>query len=82
MLDLFAEAAALTTLVFQRFNNKILCPKTSQDGIEVLEPFPELVELTERFIMEDSVLILIKWPYSIQDAPEGVHRFQNLIMRW
>ena len=84
MLDLFAEAAALTTVEFQRFNDEVLDGKAQEDGIEVLDPSPELVALTERFILEDLANFdqMAKDNYGIQDAPERVDRFRNLIMRW
>ena len=84
MLVLFAEAAALTTVEFQRFNDEVLDGKAQEDGIEVLDPSPELVALTERFILEDLANFdqMAKDNYGIQDAPERIDRFRNLIVRW
>ena len=84
MLDLFAEAAALTTVEFQNFNDEVLNIKAAEDGIEVLDPSPELVALTDRFILEDLANFdqMAKDNYGIQDAPQRVDRFRSLIMRW
>ncbi len=84
MLDLFAEAAALTTVEFQNFNDEVLNTKAAEDGIEVLDPSPELVALTDRFILEDLANFdqMAKDNYGIQDAPQRVERFRSLIMRW
>ena len=84
MLDLFAEAAALTTVEFQNFNDEVLNTKAAQDGIQVLEPSPELVALTDRFILEDLANFdqMAKDNYGIQDAPQRVERFRGLIIRW
>ena len=84
MLALFAEAAALTTVEFQNFNDEVLNTKAAQDGIQVLEPSPELVALTDRFILEDLANFdqMAKDNYGIQDAPQRVERFRGLIIRW
>lgn len=84
MLDLFAEAAALTTVQFQTFNDEVLNTKAAADGIQVVEPTPELVALTEQFIAEDMANFdqMAKDNYGIQDAPARVARFQGMIDKW
>ncbi len=84
MLDMFAEGAALTTVEFQTFNDEVLDSKAAADGIQVLEPSPELVALTEEFIAVDMANFdqMAKDNYGIQDAPQRVARFQGLIDKW
>ena len=45
---------------------------------------PELVALTDRFILEDLANFdqMAKDNYGIQDAPQRVERFRGLIIRW
>jgi TRAP-type C4-dicarboxylate transport system substrate-binding protein len=84
MLDLFAEGAALSTVQFETFNDEVLNGKAAADGIQVLEPAPELVAITEQFIAEDMANFdqMAKDNYGIQDAPARVARFQGLIDKW
>ena len=84
MLDLTAEGAALATVEYQAFNDEILNGKAEADGIQVLEPSPELVALTERFVAEDMANYdqMAKDNYGIQDAPARVARFKGLIEKW
>ncbi len=84
MLDMFAEGAALTTVEFQTFNDEVLDSKAAADGIQVLEPSPELVALTQEFIAVDMANFnqMAKDNYGIQDAPARVARFQGLIDKW
>lgn len=84
VLDLFAEAAALTTVQFQTFNDEVLDSKAATDGIEVLDPSPEMVKLTDEFIAHDMANFdqMAKDNYGIQDAPARVERFQGLIDKW
>lgn len=84
MLDMFAEGAALTTVEFQTFNDEILSKKAAEDGIEVIEPSPELVAATKKFIEEDMANMdqMAKDNYSIQDAPARIARFEGLIEKW
>ncbi len=84
MLDLFAEGAAITTVEFQTFNDEILDRKAIADGIQVLDPSPGLVHITEEFIREDLAKFdqMARKNYGILDAPNRVARFQSLIEKW
>lgn len=84
LLDLFAEAAALTTVQFQTFNDDILSGAGAEDGIQVLEPSPELVAATEQFIAEDMANMdaMARKNYGIMDAAPRIERFTALIEKW
>ena len=84
LLDLFAEASALTTVQFQTFNDDILNGGGAADGIQVLEPAPELVAATEQFIAEDmaNMEVMARDNYGITDAEPRIARFTALIEKW
>lgn len=84
MLDMFAEGAAMTTVEFQTFNDEILTTRAAEDGIQVVDPSPELVAATEKFIAEDMANMdaMAKENYNIQDAPARIARFEALIEKW
>lgn len=84
MLDMFAEGAAMTTVEFQTFNDQILTTRAAEDGIQVVDPSPELVAATEKFIAEDMANMdaMAKENYNIQDAPARIARFEGLIEKW
>ncbi|MCH9675151.1 MAG: C4-dicarboxylate TRAP transporter substrate-binding protein [Gammaproteobacteria bacterium] len=84
LLDMYAEGAALTTVQFQTFNDEILNTKAAADGIKVLEPSPELVAATQKFIAEDMANMdaMAKKNYSINDAPARIERFRGLVEKW
>ena len=84
MIDMFAEAAALTSVEFQSFNDEILTKKAAADGIKVVDPTPELVAATQKFIKQDMANMdkMAKENYNIQDAPARIAKFKGLIQKW
>ncbi len=84
ILDLFGEAAAHTAVDFQVFSDHVLDVKAPENGIEVLEPSPELVALTNEFIEQDlkSLAAETEKNYGITDAAEKIETFEGYIQRW
>lgn len=84
LLDLHAEAAAYAAVEAETQNEDILNRIAAEEGIEVLEPSPELVALTAEFVAQDMTNMdqMAKDNYGIQDAPARIERFRGLIEKW
>ncbi|WP_420394731.1 C4-dicarboxylate TRAP transporter substrate-binding protein [Acuticoccus sp.] len=84
IFELFAEAVAHAQVGAENFNDEVLATRAPADGIEVVEPSPELVALTERFIEDDLAKMdeMARENYGIEDAPARIERFQGLVDRW
>lgn len=84
ILDLFAEGAALAAVKAQAENEEILDVKAAKEGIEVLDPSPELVAATEEFVEQDMANMeqMALDNYGIEDAGERIERFEGLIDKW
>lgn len=83
LLDLHAEAAAYAAVEAERQNDEVLAD-AGAEGIEVLEPSPEMVELTAEFVEQDMADMdrMAKDNYGIEDAPARIERFRGLIAKW
>lgn len=84
VMDLHAEAAAYSAVEAQTDNDNILDKRAAEAGIEVLEPSPEMVEMTRKFVDEDMANMdqMAKDNYNIQDAAARIERFKGLIEKW
>ena len=84
VMDLHAEAAAYSAVEAQKDNDEILNTRAAEAGIEVLEPSPEMVAITKKFVDEDMANMdqMAKDNYNIQDAAARIERFKGLIEKW
>jgi TRAP-type C4-dicarboxylate transport system substrate-binding protein len=84
MLDLFAEAAAKAAVEAQTQNDEILDVSAAKDGIEVLEPSPDLVAATKAFVAQDMAAMeqMALDNYGIKDAGARIATFKGLIEKW
>lgn len=84
LLDLFAEGAAKAAVEAQAQNDEILDVMAAKEGIEVLEPSPELVAATQEFVRQDMAAMeqMALDNYGIADAGARIETFKGLIEKW
>lgn len=83
LLDLHAEATAFAVVRAELDNDAVLAA-APEDGIEVLQPSPEMAALKDEFVEQDMANMeqMALDTYGIEDAGERIARFRGLIDKW